>query len=120
MHKTILLLAFMPFLAFSQFKESKIDSVQSQYCRIRLGAESASTLLSNKSKIFALVDFGLGKDSKEEPLEPLVDDNNKKIFVGSYVEILNLFHKKGWDLIYVRESSSWSNVEFLLQRKRGN
>lgn len=120
MHKIILLLTIMPFLAFSQFKESRIDSVTTKYCRIRIGTESTSNVLSNKSKLYALVDFGFEKGSKEEPLEAIVDDNNKKVYFSSYVEILNLFHKKGWELFYVRESTSWSNSEFLLQRKRGN
>ncbi len=115
--KTITFLLLLPFLSIAQFKESKIDSVKTQYCRIRLGTESGSTMLSNKSKIFAMVDFGLGK-AKEEPLEVIVDENDKKIFYSSYVQVLNVFYAKGWELFGVRESSNFGNSEFLFKRMK--
>lgn len=110
----------MPLLAFSQVqvKETKVesDSLTAKYCRIKLDGEtSTSTILSNKVKLVASVDYGT-----KEGFQYLVDEKGKKIYFVSYVQMLNFFYRNGWELVTIREMTNWSNSEFLLQRKRGN
>lgn len=120
MHKIILLLAFMPLLAFSQVqvKETIVesDSTTAKYCRVKLDGEtSVTSIISNKVKLIASVDYG-----SKEGFEPLLDEKGKKIYFVSYIQMLNFFYKKGWELVFLRDQVNWTATEFLLQRKRGN
>lgn len=102
--------------SFSQIRLSRIDTVTTTYCRVKLGSDG---LISPTTKIFALVDFGFKSVSKGKIPDPyliVVDDEDKKIYVSGYTEILNTFYQKGWELVEAKLLGD-GNVDLILKKK---
>lgn len=103
----------------AQIRLSKIDTVTTTYCRIKLGSDAVITPMT---KLYPMVDFGFKSANKSkipDPFLTIVDDEDKKIYVSGYIEVLNLFQQKGWTLLQSTLLTG-GNVELLLKRTLPN